>query len=276
MAGLNETIISSIPISVPVDRDEQLRIAQAFSEMDELIASLEKMISKKKAIKQGIMQELLTGKCRLPGFNREWRTNYLTEIAEFPTTCIPLARIDSRDYVGTENMIPHVGGIRDNTIALESNFVREFRKNDILLSNIRPYLQKIWYADKNGGCSNDVLVIRSISDEVILSQYLFFLLSQQSFFDEIMSYAIGTKMPRGDKAVIKSYQVTYPCDIKEQERILQKDIPFLPKMMIRLFDFIINQHYNQCWNRLKCMRSHPREPQNNNPSKASGRNGITQ
>ena len=59
-----------IPLpSVP----EQDRIVNAFEDIDDLISSLEKQISKKKAIKQGAMQELLTGKRRLPGFSGEWR-----------------------------------------------------------------------------------------------------------------------------------------------------------------------------------------------------------
>ena len=52
---------------------EQDRIVNAFEDIDDLISSLEKQISKKKAIKQGAMQELLTGKHRLPGFSGEWR-----------------------------------------------------------------------------------------------------------------------------------------------------------------------------------------------------------
>lgn len=51
---------------------EQRRIAEALSDVDSLIESLEKLIAKKKAIKQGTMQELLTGKKRLPGFTGEW------------------------------------------------------------------------------------------------------------------------------------------------------------------------------------------------------------
>ena len=58
---------------------EQHRIAEALSDFDELIASLEKLIEKKKAIKQGAMQELLTGKRRLPGFSGEWKTYKLGE-----------------------------------------------------------------------------------------------------------------------------------------------------------------------------------------------------
>lgn len=62
---------------------EQHRIAEALSDMDELIASLEKLIAKKKAIKQGAMQELLTGKRRLPGFTGEWESVSLSEIGHF-------------------------------------------------------------------------------------------------------------------------------------------------------------------------------------------------
>lgn len=72
MAGVNEAIISSIPICIPKDSKEQERIAVALSDMDELISSLEKLIAKKKTIKQGAMEQLLTGKTRLPGFSGEW------------------------------------------------------------------------------------------------------------------------------------------------------------------------------------------------------------
>lgn len=72
MAGLNERILSSMPLCYPKDRQEQTAIAEALSDADSLIASLQKLIAKKKAIKQGAMQELLTGKKRLPGVNGEW------------------------------------------------------------------------------------------------------------------------------------------------------------------------------------------------------------
>ena len=70
-------------------RPEQRRIAEALSDMDELIASLEKLIAKKKAIKQGAMQELLTGKRRLPGFSGEWRETPIKSIGEVITGSTP-------------------------------------------------------------------------------------------------------------------------------------------------------------------------------------------
>ncbi|WP_291765854.1 restriction endonuclease subunit S [Blautia sp.] len=80
MAGLNEKILSSIPLFLPVDIDEQSAIAETFSDIDRLISSLQKLIEKKKAIKQGAMQELLTGKKRLPGFSGEWSKQQLGDI----------------------------------------------------------------------------------------------------------------------------------------------------------------------------------------------------
>lgn len=63
-----------IRIAIPTSTDEEIAVASSLSHVDGLISSLEKMISKKKAIKQGVMQELLTGKRRLPGFSGDWQT----------------------------------------------------------------------------------------------------------------------------------------------------------------------------------------------------------
>lgn len=71
--NLSSDIVKKFPICFPPDIGEQTRIVHALSDVDELIANLEKLIEKKKAIKQGAMQELLTGKRRLPGFSGEWR-----------------------------------------------------------------------------------------------------------------------------------------------------------------------------------------------------------
>lgn len=69
----------------PSSKIEQSAIAQVLSDTDALIVSLDALIKKKKAIKQGIMQELLTGKRRLPGFNGEWKTHILWSIVEIKT-----------------------------------------------------------------------------------------------------------------------------------------------------------------------------------------------
>ena len=72
IARLYNGIICNTYIAVP-DVEEQKKIATVLSEVDELISLMEKQLSKKKAIKQGAMQELLTGKKRLPGFSGDWQ-----------------------------------------------------------------------------------------------------------------------------------------------------------------------------------------------------------
>lgn len=77
--GINGEEYSAYLLPLP-SRMEQTAIAEALSDVDSLISSLQKLIEKKKAIKQGAMQELLTGKKRLPGFSGEWSKQQLGDI----------------------------------------------------------------------------------------------------------------------------------------------------------------------------------------------------
>ena len=76
---ISKKALCSIPLQTPPIA-EQRYISEALSDMDSLIFSLEKLIIKKKAVKQGAMQELLTGKKRLPGFDGEWRKRKLKDV----------------------------------------------------------------------------------------------------------------------------------------------------------------------------------------------------
>lgn len=71
--GLSVKKLLELEYPIPKNKEEQTAIAEALSDIDSLVSSLQKLIEKKKAIKQGAMQELLTGKKRLPGFSGEWR-----------------------------------------------------------------------------------------------------------------------------------------------------------------------------------------------------------
>lgn len=79
--------------------------------------------------------------------------------------------------------------------------------NDILVSNIRPYLKKIWLSDRNGGCSPDILVFRVTDESKFLPIYVYYALYQDDFFDFMMDGKKGLKMPRGDKNSILNYQI---------------------------------------------------------------------
>ncbi|MBF0245246.1 MAG: restriction endonuclease subunit S, partial [Planctomycetes bacterium] len=90
-----------------------------------------------------------------------------------------------------------------------------FRPLDTLVSNIRPYLKKVWVADKEGGASNDVIVIRA--KHRLLPQYFSFLLKNDAFIDYVMTGAKGVKMPRGDIGSMKAYPALYPTKPEQQK-----------------------------------------------------------
>lgn len=123
--------------------------------------------------------------------------------------------INTNNYISTENMLPNKGGICKVINISQRTFI-EYKVGDILISNIRPYFKKIWRANCCGSCSNDVLCIRA--KENVDSKYLYYLLSQQTFFDYVMSGSKGCKMPRGDKKQIMQWPVALPI-LKMQQQI---------------------------------------------------------
>ena len=139
----------------------------------------------------------------------------LSNICEYSSKRIDSSLLSVENYVSTENMMQNKGGITLAAKVPVENSV-EFLPGDILISNIRPYFRKIWLSDKKGGCSSDVLCIRALPGTD--STYLYYLLSQDSFFDYVMSGAKGCKMPRGDKSQIMQWDVDLP-NFEEQHRI---------------------------------------------------------
>lgn len=81
--NINQDSLKQLVLAYPTDEAEQNKIAQAISHIDALILNLEEQLSKKKAIKQGAMQKLLTGKKRLPEFSGEWESIALGKVSSF-------------------------------------------------------------------------------------------------------------------------------------------------------------------------------------------------
>ncbi len=147
----------------------------------------------------------------------EWKTYKLWDICNYSTERVSVDIIDKKDYISTENMLPDRGGINVATTIPSIGNMIKYREGDILISNIRPYFKKIWFANKQGGCSADVLCVRA--KENVSNNYLYYLLSQQSFFDYVMAGTKGCKMPRGDKQHIMQWDIKIPVLKDTQERI---------------------------------------------------------
>lgn len=130
-------------------------------------------------------------------------------------------------YVSTENMLPNMQGIELNaTIPASADMAIDFEQGDILISNIRPYFKKIWYASFDGKASTDVLVLKPKNDEA--SVFLYQILARQAFFDYVMQGKKGSKMPRGDKDRIMAYPVALP-----PKELQQRVFPILKSTLIK-------------------------------------------
>lgn len=129
----------------------------------------------------------------------------LSDICKYAKGKIKVSALDDNTYISTENMLPNKGGITKAVSLPTQEQTQAFMKNDVLVSNIRPYFKKIWYATFDGGCSNDVLVFRA--KDGVSSRFLHYVLADDTFFDYSMATSKGTKMPRGDKKAIMEYEV---------------------------------------------------------------------
>lgn len=120
------------------------------------------------------------------------------------------------NYITTDNMLPDKAGIIYSENIPKNTRVTQFLKDDILLSNIRPYFKKIWLAEYTGGCSADVLVFRT--NDKYDPKYIKYCLSQDAFFAYDMAGSKGSKMPRGDKNHILNFELL-DYDIATQKNI---------------------------------------------------------
>ena len=143
----------------------------------------------------------------------------LTDLAAYSKERVKMEILSSNNYVSTENMQQDFAGIKDAISLPSLGSAVEFQVGDILISNIRPYLKKIWLSDRNGGCSTDVLALRA-KNEKVDSSFLYCRLANDDFVSYAMSGAKGVKMPRGDKQHILSYNLGVPS-VQEQRRIAE-------------------------------------------------------
>ena len=140
-------------------------------------------------------------------------TAALSDLCYFADGRVTVTDLDLDTYISTENMLPNKEGITRSAGLPTVNQTQAYQAYDVLISNIRPYFRKIWFADRDGGCSNDVLVLRT--KETCNPSFLYYLLSDNNFFDYATATGKGTKMPRGDKGAIMRYAVPdVPLDMQ--------------------------------------------------------------
>lgn len=225
---LSNDTVNSIPILLPTIK-EQEKIGNLFSLIDRKIALNKKMNRKLEAMAKRLYDYWFvqydfpdkngrpyktTGSPMTynPTLKREipvgWEVKTLADFAEYVKTTTKFDK--AFNYVSTDNMMPQKQGLSGEILKPASGNVLCYEKDDILISNIRPYFKKIWYADQSGTCSTDVLCIRSLNSDN--SYFVYKTLWQDDFFDYVMQGAKGSKMPRGDKTRIMNYPICIAKD----------------------------------------------------------------
>ena len=152
---------------------------------------------------------------RFPEFTEEWERCSLGHVTDFVKERISTDKLTLANYVSTENMKSDFGGINPAISIPNNTNVIHYKKGDVLLSNIRPYLRKVWAANSDGGCSTDVFVFRA---KFISPSFLHYIMANDTFINYVMSGAKGVKMPRGDKEQMLKYVFSIPR-IEEQYKI---------------------------------------------------------
>ena len=171
----------------------------------------------------------------------------LSEIAFYVEERVNSDTISLEEYVTTDCILQNKRGRECATnLPPQSCSLVCYKKGDVLVANIRPYLKKIWYADIDGAASSDVLVFRAKDGHS--SEFLFATLLQDSFYDYVMQGAKGSKMPRGDKEQIMRYEMPtlsiaeesigkFIMDINRKIRLNEQINQNLEAMAKQLYDY---------------------------------------
>ncbi|WP_373185754.1 restriction endonuclease subunit S [Bifidobacterium pseudocatenulatum] len=141
------------------------------------------------------------------------RNSCLRDICYQVTDHVDYGNANQETYVSTESLMQNKGGRQLASSLPTAGKITRYKAGDTLISNIRPYFKKIWYAPFEGTCSGDVIVFRA--NDPSNAPYLHACLRQDSFFDYVMQGAKGTKMPRGDKKQMMEFKVASSCSAED-------------------------------------------------------------
>lgn len=219
--GLSVTKVLGLLAATPPTKAEQEAIAGALSDADALVESLEQLLAKKRQLKQGAMQELLTGKKHLPGFGGPWRAASFGDVVTRRKERVDPGRTGMPEFcVELEHIESGSGSLTGSTVTSRGSSLKAvFRSGDVLFGKLRAYLRKYWRADRSGVCSTEIWVLTPKGG--LTSDALLFYLVQMNSFVEAASSSYGTHMPRSDWNVVRGHELSLPRDPLEQQAIAE-------------------------------------------------------
>jgi len=203
---------------------EQRAIAEALSDVDGLLGALDRLIAKKRDLKQAAMQQLLTAQTRLPGFSGKWEVKRLGDVVDTdPENLSSDTGPDFRfNYIALEDV--DRGILRSHSeqdfASAPSRARRKLRPNDVLVSTVRPNLQSHLHFDGSGGhwvCSTGFCVVRC-REGVTCPGYVFFHLFAGSVNRQVDALLTGSNYPAINSGDVRALQIPFP-NLPEQTAI---------------------------------------------------------
>lgn len=214
--GLNKKLINAVEICVPSNIVEQQAIANALSAFDTYISDLAELIEKKRNIRDGALEDLVSGRTRLDGFSGEWNEVLLNEFADInPRTDLPM----SFQYVDLESVkgIQMVISRKETIKTAPSRAKRYATKGDVFFQTVRPYQKNNYYFDLDGEYvfSTGYAQLRTRND----AKFLFLLIRRDDFVRKVLDKCTGTSYPAINPRHLAEIPVFVPTDIEEQHAI---------------------------------------------------------
>ena len=196
-------------VELPVPSiEQQQKIVSEYEAVIRRIRLNEQIIAKLEETAQALYRKMFVDGIDKNHLPEGWRIGTLREIADYVNVKGDISLFSENAYISTENMLKNKKGIFPATSLPFMGKGTVFQKEDILISNIRPYFKKIWKATFEGCCSNDVLCLRARKN--FDSHLLYYAIERDVFFDYVMAGSNGVKMPRGDKEWIMKYPIVIP------------------------------------------------------------------
>lgn len=220
--------MKNIQIAAPPLHEQQLiatYLDQKCSEIDELITLQEEMITKLQSYKQSVITEAVTKgldkNVPLKDSGIEWIGEIPEhwEVKRLKNVCSQInikenSKENSLPYIGLENIESGSGRYIDTTSEVEG-MANRFCKNNVLFGKLRPYLSKVYLAEKDGICSTEFIVYDTKSNNC---RFIHKLLLSQAFIEVVNSSTYGAKMPRANSDFINNIYVQIP-PLSEQQSI---------------------------------------------------------
>jgi type I restriction enzyme S subunit len=233
---LMNNVMAEIGLIVPAEKEEQSKIAEILSSIDNSIDQTDVLINKYQRIKQGLMQDLLTkgidekGNIRNESTHKfkdssvgripvEWEVKSFGDFASQVTV-----KASPRDYrnlicVNLECIESGSGRLLSMSDPNENKSTKtRFSTGDVIFGKLRPYLRKFWLAACEGMCTTEIIPIRAHTGED--TGFLYAVVTSDRFLRHAEAQTFGTKMPRTDWGIISKFLTGYP-DEHERHRIVE-------------------------------------------------------